>query len=203
MNMIKGKKADIELSLNQIIGIVLAMMALIVIFTLISSLYNIFTDTEKERGVENGFYEIVSFIQSAKAGDNKTVPVMLTDDYAIVGFNRAQGAVEGECAPPSSPKDLDFSITRELVKCPKDSSCICMCKATNIDAILASWRFTRHELVECQNAICAAFYDQKDVMQPTFGKSKNCAFTLIYGEKVSNVEVAKTGSLITLNTIAS
>jgi hypothetical protein len=201
MTKIKGKKAkDAELTLSTIIGIVLAMMALIAIFSLIASLFNLFTDREKERGVENGFFELTSVVESLKAGDNASpTPVMLDENYAIVGFNPNQNQAVGKCGDPSinhktfAASKLSFAITRDSIKCPLDSSCLCLCKAQKIDSMFRGVFDDKYEYVNCfSGTICRAYILEKGKNYiPTFKKTENCDFAMIFDTKITNIELLK------------
>jgi hypothetical protein len=202
MNPIKGKKADIDLSLQTIIGIVLAMMALIAIFSLIASLYNIFTDTEKEQGAEKGFFQLSGFVESLKTGAQAIpVPVMLTENYAIIGFNPNQNQAIGKCGEPSinhkalAASVLDFAITRDPVKCPLDSVCLCLCKAQKINSMFRGVFDNKFDYVDCfTGAICQVYPPKKGTVLPNFQNTDNCKFAMIFDTKVTTVELSKDSS---------
>jgi hypothetical protein len=197
----KNKKAEdnTELSVGTIIGIVLAVMALIAIFSLISGLFNIFTDKEKEQGAENGFFQMTAYVESLTAG-NKPVPVsvMLTENHAIVGFNPDQKQAIGFCGEPSinhrsfAASKLNFAITRDPIKCPLSDSCLCLCKAQKIDSLFRGAFDDKFSYVDCYTGtICRAYSPAKGKEVPIFKNTENCEFTMIFDTKVTNIDLSK------------
>lgn len=188
--MLKQKKGDIELSLNTILGIILAVIAILAILSIVAVIISIFYDSEKEEGTQKGFIELLSAVESLRGNDNDTKSIYIGSSYAIVGFNKNEGNVSGDCGKPTLPYTYTLSISRDLMKCPKDFSCLCLCKADHIGGIIPPIlsTLTKFDYIDCQNAVCRHFREKPEIY---FANTDKCNMPLLFSDGIANVEIKK------------
>jgi len=183
------KRASLSISLETIIGLVLAVIAIVAISTLIGGLFDIFIDKEKEKGVEDGFLWLSRVIADQNANFPAKNNIQLDKDVVIVGFNPGDGEIRGHCNKNQIPRDIDLAISRDPIKCPNKYPCLCLCQAD-----FSSWSFgqSKFDYIDCQNAICTVYKDDDTIktrFKPTFG----CTIPLLFNRDIAYVEIKKTG----------
>ncbi|MBN2457967.1 hypothetical protein JXB31_02440 [Candidatus Woesearchaeota archaeon] len=182
----REKRGDMSLSLNTVIGLVLAVMALLAISAFISGLFDVFIDREKEGGVMKGFMEFYSSVESLKTGESTELNLQLSSDYVVVGFNPGVRTLEGECREPMFPRTIKLQITRDVIHCPMDEPCICLCSAQKISWI---YRVAKpFEYINCENAVCKHYTEDK---QMSFMNPEGCDMPLVFSSSVEDIVISK------------
>ncbi|MFP4402891.1 MAG: hypothetical protein ACLFPJ_00890 [Candidatus Woesearchaeota archaeon] len=126
------KKASLNISLETLVGIIIAVIAIVFIYSIISSL--ILTFTKEDRLQMDNFYNLRNLLENQQTDVNFFG--FVKKDYVILGFNKYQRTLTGECQNywfgtkllSTKVKSADFSIRRDYLKCPLEFPCICLCK---------------------------------------------------------------------------
>ena len=186
-----AKKGDIDLSLETVIGLVLAAIAIVAILTLIVGLFRIFTQRDEGTTIEEKFIAFANKLESMGAPDGTTEPLQLYSDVAIVGFSQNAKTLDGTCGEPTLPRTIDLLITRDPIKCPLESSCLCLCKAQKISWV--PWNSGRDEYINCNNAMCRLYSGDKIV---NFGTVSGCSIPIMFNDGPTTVYIKKEGNNI-------
>jgi len=140
------KKKGFELSLNTLVELIIAVIAITVVMIIIAAVVNVFTSPDKgEEYSLNGFMVLYTQLQRYEAedglGSEFDVSMHLADDFVIVGFPSGRTHFEGECNFGGVVEEsfylIDFRRYLNEVPiievfrpdtCMENKPCLCLCK---------------------------------------------------------------------------
>ncbi len=188
-----GKKGDtgVNLSLGAIVGLILAVLAILLLTSIVAGLITAFS-ADEESQFQNFVHIYNSIDQNERSGDYwKRFPAVgfVKEDYAIIGMSNLEGLetagetyeFSGKCKNEYVVKharswikvwqdEVELKVVRDMNKCPADTACLCLCKFSGTD-------------VDCRtNAICMPFRSDegKDIVFKGTTGDSGCDIAIIY-----------------------
>ena len=193
------KKKGFELSLNTLVELIIAVIAITVVIIIIAAVVNVFISSDKgEEYSLNGFMVLYTQIQQHEAedglGSEFDITMNLADDLVIVGFSNDDISISGRCAFSAvrmealnsirgiwNNRDMLIREPGTLVEverpdtCMNNRPCLCLCKQ----------EFGQGR-ISCEKAATCVSFDEEHTQEIDFrGYDKDdvsCEIPLIYSQ---------------------
>ena len=114
------------LGLEQVIGLILVAIAIIIAIVIFAGLYSMFQG-RPDQGSRESFKMLVQNIKTLKDGEEKTISYYLAKDQLLAGFNSNVNLMEFDVRPTDMLKEK--TIINRPAECNPDNACLCLCEA--------------------------------------------------------------------------